>query len=190
MNEILAHYYSMAIKRTKSIDLKDIDHYLEKKEHIPSYEQYVRERGAFIDQLWLNSWLNTAGSHATYAEKKVYLSEKGFDVVGVKKKLINQLFRTEIRNEEPFDLIGWLDQKFSNQSETWNERYTKARKAYLARIKAQQKRELKRKMIAKLEYYIEQLLNEHYEELYLYVRYLLGSHIAIEFEQKKLVPSP
>jgi ATP-dependent RNA helicase SUPV3L1/SUV3 len=50
-------------------------------------------------------------------------------------------------------------------------------------------RELRKKILLKLEYYIEQLVGEHYEELYLYVRYLLGCHLAIEVEQKGIILS-
>jgi ATP-dependent RNA helicase SUPV3L1/SUV3 len=189
MNEILVNYYSKAIERTKTMVMEDIDKYLENKEYIPTYEQYLRERGQYLDQLWLNSWLNTTTSDASYFEKKSYLRDIDFDVEGLSKKLINQMFRTEIRDVEPFDVNGWLDSMFAHQLEVWEQRYKKAREAYVDRQKIQLKREVRRKLLLKVEYYIEQLLGDHYEELYLYVRYLLGSHLAIEIEQKEIILS-
>ncbi|MFC0272821.1 helicase-related protein [Metabacillus herbersteinensis] len=189
MNEILTKYYAQAVDRTKKIVLEDLFKYLERKVTLPSIEQYLRERGPYIDQIWLNSWLNTATSHASTAEKIGYLSDKGFQVEGVRKKLINQMFRTEIRDVEPFDVMGWLNSWIVDQLESWEQRYEQARESYLHQMHIQQQRELRRKMVLKVEHYINQVLGAHYEELYLYVRYLLGSNLAIEVEQKGLILS-
>ncbi|MCM3653745.1 DEAD/DEAH box helicase [Metabacillus litoralis] len=184
MNEILEDFYLKAIARTKKLALEDIDTYLESKENLPAYEQYVLERKRYIDQIWLNSWLNSATSQASNVKKKAYLSGKGFEVEGLSKKLINQMFRNEIREIEPFDLIDWLDSMFVNQGEEWEQRYVQAKEDYQNRITLQQQREAARKIVGKIDYYIDQLLGEQYEELYLYARYLLGCHLAIEIEQK------
>ncbi|MFT4414246.1 helicase-related protein [Fredinandcohnia humi] len=184
MYQLFEKYYKAAVERAKTMLMDDIDHYLESKDNIPTFEQYVKERGHFIDQIWLNSWLNTAASHIPFTLKKTYLEEHGFEVEGVRRKLLNQLFRTEIRNVEPFDLIGWLESEFADQKEGWNARYSEARKAYKERIKKQQEREVKSKIFNKLTFYVNELLGDYYEDLYLYVRYLLGSHLAIEIEQK------
>lgn len=187
MNENLEIYYKKAIERTKTMVLVDITTYLETKDIMPTYEQYSRERGQYIDQLWINSWLNTTASNATYAEKKLYLIEKGFEIEGLGKKLINQMFRNEIREVEPFDVICWLDRIYGKQTEEWHQLYDRARAAYHDRQKIQVQREVKRKLKSKVEYYIEQLLGEHYEDLYLYVRYLIGCRLAIEIEQKEVI---
>lgn len=187
MNGILASYYLKAIERTKTMVLDDIDKYLQTKEDIPSYEQYVRERGQFIDQVWLNAWLNATASHASMNEKVAYITERGFEVEEGKRKLINQLFRNEIREEEPFAVISWLDEKFLNQKEMWIQRYKEVRENYVSKKALQVKRESKRKMFLKLEYHIEQLLGEYYEEFYLYIRFLLGSQLAIKIEKQGLI---
>ncbi|MFS0863819.1 DEAD/DEAH box helicase [Fredinandcohnia sp. 179-A 10B2 NHS] len=189
MSERLEHYYQRAIERAKAMVMEDINHYLEEKEDMPSYEQYIRERGHFFEQIWQNAWLNTAGSHARYSEKKEFLEEHGFEVEDVPKKLINQLFRTEIRSVEPYNILDWLETQFANQNEAWKEKYTLARAVYTERMKNQKDREVKSKFLDKLVYYTEQLLGENYEELYLYVRYLLGSQLAIEIEQKGIILS-
>ncbi|MDR4886350.1 DEAD/DEAH box helicase [Fredinandcohnia sp. QZ13] len=184
----LEQYYNQAVERAKQMIIDDIHHYLEQLETMPTYEQYVRERGSFIEQLWLNAWLNTA-VQAPISEKKAYLEERGFDVDGVAKKLLNKLFRTEIRDVEPYDFISWLEEKFANQPNEWEKKYQSARENFESRMKQQQEREKKRKFILKLNFYLNEILSENYEELYLRIRYLLGSHLTIEIDQKGMVLS-
>ncbi|MGM7723006.1 DEAD/DEAH box helicase [Metabacillus sp. Hm71] len=184
MDDFLSKHYQKAVERTQEMAFNDLYKYLETKESLPTYEQYVRERGQYLDQIWLNAWLNSATSHASYSEKKAYLAENGYDLEGLSKKQINQMFRNEIREIKPFDLFGWLDDTFLNQVDKWEQQYIQAREAFQSRMKLQLQREERRKYLHKLEYYIDKLLNEHYEDLYLYVRYLLGSHLAIEIEQR------
>ncbi|MCC3357349.1 DEAD/DEAH box helicase [Bacillus sp. REN16] len=188
MSNQLEQYYNQAIIRAKQMIMDDIHHYLEQKEEISTYEQYVRERGAFINQLWQNAWLNTA-VQAPISEKKAYLAERGFEVEGIAKKLLNKLFRTEIRDVEAHDLVSWLEETFANDTEKWVQKYRIARKDYKARLKKQQEREKKRKFIMKLNFYLNEILSDHYDELYLRIRYLLGSHLSIEIEQKGMVLS-
>ncbi|MEH7237397.1 DEAD/DEAH box helicase [Bacillus sp. JJ1562] len=188
MSNQLEQYYNQAVVRAKQMIMDDIHHYLEQKETIPTYEQYVRERGSFIDQLWLNAWQNTA-IQAPFSEKRAYLEERGFEVEGVTKKLLNKLFRTEIRDFEHFDFISWLEDTFANQPNEWEQKYQSARKDYEARLKKQQEREKRRKFILKLNFYLNEILGDRYDELYLRIRYLLGSHLAIEIEQNGMVLS-
>ncbi|WP_010282090.1 DEAD/DEAH box helicase [Bacillus timonensis] len=188
MSKELGQLYNQAVTRAKQMIMDDINHYLEQKEPMPSYEQYVRERESFIEQIWLNAWLNTA-TQAPISEKKAYLSQHCFEVEGVGKKLLNSLFRTEVRNIEPFDFINWLEVTFANQPIKWEQKYETAREGYKNRIKKQQEREAKRKFMLKLNFYLNEILSNHYEELFLRIRYLLGSHLAIEIEQKGLILS-
>jgi len=187
MGVLLEEYYTLANDRTKSKVLEDIDRYFEEREYLPTYEQYVRERGEYIDQIWLNSWLNAASSHASNTEKREFLLERGFDLEGVSKKLVNQMFRSEIRNITPFNVLDWLDDMFLNQEDVWREKYKQARELFEERKKMQEHREKTRKLMQKFEFYMEELLGGHYEELYLYIRYLIGSHLAIEVEQQGVV---
>ncbi|WP_226665239.1 helicase-related protein [Metabacillus litoralis] len=190
MNKILQNHHAKAVERTKSLVLDDIYKYLESKEDPVSYEQYLRERSQYIEQLWLNSWLNTAASHASNSEKKEYLIEEGFEIEGISKKLINQMFRNHIRDLEQFNALSWLNSIYANKPSDWEQKQTEAKNAFEERMELQGQRELRRKFISKLEYYIDQLLGEHYEELYLYVRYLVGSQLAIEVEKKGIILSP
>ncbi|MEH7223386.1 helicase-related protein [Bacillus sp. JJ1566] len=188
MSNQLGQYYNQAVVRAKQMIMDDIHHYLEQKDTIPTFEQYVRERGPFIDQLWQNAWLNTA-VQAPFSEKKTYLEERGFEVEGVGKTLLNKLFRTEVRDIEPFDFISWLEDTFANQPKEWEQKYKSAREDFEARLKKQLEREEKRKFILKLNFYLNEIVGDHYDELYLRIRYLLGSHLAIEIEQKGMVLS-
>ncbi len=187
MSDLLAEYYTMAIDRTKAKVIEDIERYFEGKESMPTYEQYTRERGGYIEQIWLNYWLNTTSSHASSMEKREFLQGEGFDLEGVSKKLVNQMFRNEIRNIEPFNVQSWLDDQFLNHPNAWSEKYNQARELYEDRVKIQKHREKTRKLMQKFEFYMEELLGEHFEELYLYVRYLIGSHLAIEVEQQGVI---
>ncbi|MGP7817321.1 helicase-related protein [Niallia sp. 01092] len=189
MSDILSGYYYKAVERTKEMILEDIDKYLQGKKEMPSYEQYLREREEYINQIWLNTWLNSAASHASFEEKKKYLTHKGLSIEGENRKLINKLFRNEIREIKPYDYHDWLDSLFANQKSAWEIRYIKAREAYLDQQKKEKQRDIRTKLDRKFQYYIKQILDEDYEYLYLYVRYLIGSHLAIEIERKGITLS-
>ncbi|WP_077617958.1 DEAD/DEAH box helicase [Bacillus sinesaloumensis] len=184
----LEQYFNQAVERAKQMIMDDIDHYLEQQETMPSFERYVRERGQFIEQIWLNAWLNTA-IHASISEKKAYLVQHGFEVEDVSKKLLNKQFRSEIRHVKPFDLVSWLEGTFSNHPKEWEQKYQTARNEYETRIKKQEERETKRKFLLRLNFYLNEILGDHYEELYLRCRYLLGSHLAIEIDKKGMILS-
>ncbi|MGG4411420.1 hypothetical protein ABER75_22270 [Niallia taxi] len=77
MGGLLEGYYDKAIEKTKTLIIEDIERYLQEQDKLPSYEQYLRERGEFIQHIWLNTWINMAGSESSGREKKDYLEEKG-----------------------------------------------------------------------------------------------------------------
>ncbi|MFT8323136.1 MAG: helicase-related protein [Bacillus sp. (in: firmicutes)] len=190
MNDVLTAYFERAVRRTKQIILEDVDRYLQRKEMMPSYEQYVRERGEYINQIWLNTWLNITASHATFKEKKSYLTEKGVSIEGLRKKLVNKLFRTEIREVEPIDFMEWLDSLFvADEMTAWEKRYKKVRKIYLDQQEKIKQLVIQKKLEEKFLYYIEQKLKENYEDVYLYIRYLVGSHLAIDIERNGVIVS-
>lgn len=184
MNELITTYYPKAIERSKGMVYKDLYHYLEIKESEPTYEQYIRERAQYLEQIWMNAWLNFTASQVSYSEKITYLQMNGFDMEGINKKLMNQMFRNEMRNVEPFDLIDWLDSTFANQNEKWQETYKQARDAFMNKLKIEQKREAEKRLFVTVEDKIEKLLGKHYEDLYLHIRYFIGCHLAIEIEKK------
>ena len=100
----LASVYLDSVEHTKRKIRDDIILYLQAKERIPSFEEYFSERKHYIEQIWVNVWLNRASNQVPRAEKKQYLSAKGFEVEGVDRKLINNLFRTEMKTYQPFSV--------------------------------------------------------------------------------------
>lgn len=189
INPILKPQYDKAIQQTKNHILNDVNKYLEKQDCLPPFEQYMDDRKVFIEQIWLNTWLNTATSHVKYAEKKQYLTNKGLDINDLNKKVINRLFRSEIRKVEVFPYEEWLRTNLGDNKEEWEKRYKERRKIYLQNVEEQKDLEEKRKYKMKFSYYIEQLMEKHYEELFLYIRYLTGSNIALEIERNGIVLS-
>lgn len=189
MNRILNPYYLQAVERTQKLILEDVDRYLEKKETMPSYDQYILDREEYISQIWLNTWINTAASHASSEEKRRYLEENGVSVEGIPKKKLNQLFRAQIREIKPYGFQQWLNEFISDEPCSWQQIYTNAREGYLERQEQVEQRELQKKLERKFEYYIEKQVGKQYEDIYLYIRYLVGSNLAIEIERYGIILS-
>src|SRR3954454_19583750 len=99
----LESIYPLAVEHTKNKVMQDVGRYLEDKEIMPSFEQYLRERQEYISQIWINVWLNKVTNDIPRDEKKLFLNERGFETKDVNRKLINQLFRTEMREYNPFN---------------------------------------------------------------------------------------
>jgi len=189
MKRILKPYYLQAVERTQKLILEDVDRYLEKKEIMPSYDQYILDREKYISQIWLNTWINTAASHASSEEKRKYLEENGFSVEGVPKKKFNQLFRAQIREVKPYDFQKWLSGFISDEPCSWSQLYKNAREGYLERKEQMEQRERQKRLERKFEYYIEKQIGKQYEDIYLYIRYLVGSHLAVEIERYGIILS-
>ena len=137
INPILKPQYDKAIQQTKSHIMNDVNKYLEKQDRLPTFEQYMDDRKVFIEQIWLNTWLNTATSHIKYAEKKQYLTNKGLDINDLNKKVINRLFRSEIREVDVFCYEEWLRKNLGDKKEEWEKRYKERRENYLQTVEEQ-----------------------------------------------------
>lgn len=175
--------YPFAIEHTKKKVFEDIEWYLENKPESVDYGQYRSERGSYLEQLWLNIWINKATNAINKKEKKAFLAQKGFAVEGVDRKLINQLFRNEIRDFQPFDVVSWLDSVFLNHKEAWIMHYEQARTKLEARIAAQRIVEQQHEVITVIVEAVEELLKQQYELLYLYIRYYIAKQIKQDFGQ-------
>ena len=70
------YIYSQAIDHTKKKIYEDIYRYLENKETMPSFEQFRVERGHFLEQIWVNVWINKVTNAINKKEKKAFLSER------------------------------------------------------------------------------------------------------------------
>lgn len=54
----LTTIYPQAIEHTKMKVYEDINHYFETKDTLPSFDQYLADRSHYVEQIWINVWLN------------------------------------------------------------------------------------------------------------------------------------
>lgn len=180
----LEEIYPAAIEQTKQKLHEDIAHFLEKSEIIRSYQDYIDERKPFIEQIWVNVWINKASNDVPKKGKKQYLKNKGYETEGVDKKIINKLFRNEIRNFQPFNVIQWLDKQFATNPVEWEQKGKKSREAFLKRqVQAEVDRERNAYTI-ELQRWIEKYLEENFLFFYLKVRHFAAKHLMKDLNQK------
>ena len=122
--------YPEAVERTKEKIHDDLIDYLATKENIPTLEHYLIDRNHYLDQIWINVWMNKASNQVPRIEKKQFLHAKGYEVEGVDKKVMTKLFRQEIKLYQPYPIEEWLLQTYSSQDK-WLELYQNARADYL-----------------------------------------------------------
>ncbi|MDQ0229975.1 DEAD/DEAH box helicase [Metabacillus malikii] len=183
MDEQLTLFYEKAVQRAKEMVYKDMYQYFITTESLPTYQQYITDRKHYIEQIWLNSWLNSTVSHVSYSDKKQFLIKKGYEVEGISKKLINQMFRNELRELEPYDLFEWLRTKFAHHPNEWKEKYNDAKEAYHAQQLLNKQREEQRNLKLEFEKLLDDIIDLKYEEMFLYARFLLGSRLAIDIDR-------
>jgi ATP-dependent RNA helicase SUPV3L1/SUV3 len=181
----LGMIYPQAVEHTKRKVYEDIYSYLESREQMPSFDQYLKERFHYLEQIWLNVWLNKVTNDVPRNEKKQILSEKGFEVVGVDRKLINRLFRNEMRTYQPFHVLEWLKETIGENKQDWENRYNHARADFLKReelAKLQEKKE-KFKFLVKEE--AESIVMENSDQIYLSVRYSVAKQLLKDLKTKR-----
>lgn len=182
MEQRLKDLYSRAIEHTKQKVSEDIERFLEKKETVPSFEQYIVERIKYVEQIWINVWLNITNNDVPRKEKKRYLSEKGFEVEAVDKKLINKLFRNEMRLTTAFQVQEWLNEQYGHKNQIWQKKYQDVRVSLFQRVQEEQQREKIRAVFNQIEMITEKTITEDYRTLYLYVRNYLAKKIATDIK--------
>lgn len=178
----LSSIYPLAVEHTKKKVYEDIHHYLENKETAPSYEQFRIDRGHYLEQIWINVWINKATNAVNKKDKKSFLAEKGFEVEGVERKLINQLFRTEIRSYQPFDVLSWIDSVFLHKEQAWHEQYDDARRKLFRRLEEERSAKKKKELDLVIERAVEELLQREYDTVYVYIRAYVASHIIKDLQ--------
>lgn len=174
--------YEIAIQHTKNKVLEDIDRYLGSNEKIASFENYLHDRKHYLEQIWINVWLNKATNDIPKMEKKSFLIEKGFEVEGVDRKLINHLFRTEMRSYKPFDCINWVIETFEEDENQWSERYDSAREEFIKYQEITVREERKRKVFAEMDTELESILDEQYQLFYLHFRHFVAILLHSQFQ--------
>ncbi|MCM3570352.1 DEAD/DEAH box helicase [Neobacillus mesonae] len=174
--------YPQAIEHTKMKVYQDIDQYLETKAVLPPFEQYLRDRSHYLEQIWVNVWLNKSTNDVPRNEKKSFLSEKGFEVQGVDRKIINKLFRDEMREYQPFDTMSWVVESFDGQEEKWANRFEQAKQHYIKKLQEKQLEETKHKIEEEIDKAANILIEEHYQLIYLYVRSFVAKQLDADFK--------
>ncbi|GAA0314732.1 hypothetical protein GCM10008967_01540 [Bacillus carboniphilus] len=181
--------YNRAIDQTKTKVYEDINRYLGSKEEKPSFEEYLRERTPYIIQIWLNIWLNLTNSHLSKNEKKSYLEEAGYEVEGIAKKALNQIFRNEMRESPPFQVTEWLENKYAGKKELWAEQYVEAREKFIREEEERIRLAKRHRMKDEVRKVLEEIIKQYEDHLYLWIRYKMGIQISRDIEQKGYVVS-
>ncbi|MBO9129259.1 helicase-related protein [Bacillus sp. 165] len=177
MNELMT-LYPYAVEQVKNYIYEDMDHYLGNKEIKPSYEQFRMDRKHYLEQIWLNVWLNLTVNRIPKTEKKSYLISVGYDMEDVGRKLLNHLFRNEMRTFQPFDAMSWADAAFANHPKKWEEHYQQARISFLEQEKKKQlieQREHAKNSVLQAALHI---LKQDYAVIYVHVRYYIACQLT------------
>ncbi|WP_313799345.1 helicase-related protein [Cytobacillus sp.] len=177
--------YRNAIEQTKNKITEDMNNYLGKKEVMPTFEDYLAERVQYLDQIWTNIWLNKATNNVPKQEKITFLKEKEFETDNVSRKIINHLFRTEIRTYKPFDTYKWVHEKFNNQTDQWSKQYKKARADFLQKEEEDRLRIEMMRLQDSMEQSIEKIIDANEETIYLYIRVLTAEQLASDFKNRR-----
>jgi ATP-dependent RNA helicase SUPV3L1/SUV3 len=178
----LTTIYPKAIEHTKGKVYEDIDRYFETKALLPLFEQYLTDRGHYIEQIWINVWLNKSTNDVPKVEKKQFLSEKDYEVQGIDKKLFNKLFRDEMRAYQPFDVMEWLTGTFVGKEKTWEYRYELAKADFEKREEMKLLEEKKQMIQNEIEAEASEFLEENYLLFYLYVRQFVAAQLAADIK--------
>ncbi|MGM0835273.1 MAG: helicase-related protein [Bacillota bacterium] len=181
--------YPIALDQTKFKIQEDIQQFMETKEELPTFQEYLEERGNYVQQIWINVWLNKVTNDVARKEKKAFLSERGYEVEGVDRKLINQLFRNEMREYQPFAALEWLKGLEKDNTLAWEQQYKKARTLFEQRIKEKRAQAEREKVVNALELHAHQIVEKSQQEYYLIVRNYAADkldtdlHEAIKLEE-------
>lgn len=174
--------HAQAIEQTKKKLLEDIDRFVEVKTSLPSLEHYKKERQHYYEQLWLNVWLNKATNSIPRKEKKGFLKDRGYIVEGIDRKIINKLFRNELRTYKPFHVERWLNHFSTNNQ--WNHIYEKAKAAYHIRQKEEQEANRKRMILHEIQKAYDQVI-ESDKALFYMVRHEVSKKVEADLAKRQ-----
>ncbi|TYS70349.1 RNA helicase [Sutcliffiella horikoshii] len=169
--------HSTSLDLTKYKIEEDIQQYFETKEDLPTFAEYMEDRKHYVEQIWYNVWLNKVTNDVARKEKKHILSECGFETEGVDKKIINQLFKNEMREYEPFHAVEWLRQSSYTNPSVWAEKYIQARKDFQKRM---EEKRLQLRMDAvtdKVDQAAHKIVEENQANYFLYVRHFVAKKV-------------
>ncbi|MEH7277050.1 DEAD/DEAH box helicase, partial [Neobacillus vireti] len=181
MNKLTA-VYPQSIEHTKDKIIEDMNHFLEAKESLPAFNEYLTARGHYLEQIWINVWLNKVTNDVPKNEKKEFLREKGYEVQGVDRKLINKLFRDEMREYQPFDVLKWTKENFTGKEVEWEQRYQQSKADFLKRQEMSRLEDERQHIRAAIVETSSDLLENEYAQFYLYVRHFTAIQLAADIK--------
>ncbi len=178
----LVAIYPDAVQRTKEKVHEDIIQFLKTKEELPGFEEYMSNRKHYVEQIWINVWMNKATGGTPRHEKKQYLQQKGFEVESVDKKTINRLFRQEIKSYNPFPIEEWLIETYSNNHTSWRALYIHSRELYDQELKKRAFEKAKQSLIQVMIHPVEKIMIESKGLLYVQIRKLVADKLKLDFQ--------
>ncbi|WP_053366757.1 helicase-related protein [Bacillus sp. FJAT-27245] len=181
MDEIKAAH-SGAVKNTKHKIIEDVSKYMEPLETIPALEHYLADRSQYIEQLWLNVWLNKVTNGVSKMGKKEFLEQNGIETDGVNRKLINSVFRNEMRQFCPFNPSEWLRAEVDAKPGMWEELFKEARERFRNAKEAERKMEERAHLLHSMSEAAERILLDNEWLLYLYTRYEMARKLKADFD--------
>lgn len=176
--------YEEAVQHTKDKIKADINQFMEKKESCPSIEEYLSERGHYVEQIWVNVWLNKVTNDVSRSDKKSFLREKDYEVEGVDRKLINRLFRNEMRDYRPFPVHKWLEESIAPFKDEWEKTYRTARDTFFQREEKEKREEAKRMIQKELFQIINQFLEVKHDVGYIHLRHYISKKFMNDLQNK------
>ena len=169
--------HSTSVDRTKFKIEEDIQQYFETKEDLPTFGEYMEDRKHYVEQIWYNVWLNKVTNDIARKEKKQILSERGFEVEGIDKKIINQLFKNEMREYKPFHAVEWLLSSSNTTPSVWEEKYILARKYFQKRMEEKRLQLRKDAVINTVDQAAHKIVEENQTNYFLYVRHYVAKKV-------------
>jgi ATP-dependent RNA helicase SUPV3L1/SUV3 len=180
----LQRIHDESIVHTKMKIHQDIESFFEQHSERPTFEEYLRSRGHYLDQIWINVWLTRVSNQVPRVDKKDFLQERGIDTEGMARKMIDHLFRTEVRDYEPFKVTDWLEETYGLEYEKWNHLYEQTMEQFQKRQEVAQKIIKKESVLESIKEKASEVFSNHYKSLYLYIRYLVGLQMKADFHSK------
>jgi len=183
MNKI-AVIYADAVEHTKKKVRDDIIFYMQNKETMPSFTDYAYDRKHYVEQIWLNVWINLASNKVPRVEKKAYLHSHGFEVEGMDRKTMNKLFRNEIKAYHPFPIEEWLYDTFDGATEEWANMYEQVKMEYQKRKDEEAFNQKKQTLMQDIEVEVHQIVRKFHHLFYLYTRKFVADQLKVDFTTK------
>lgn len=181
---LLQKIHDESIVHTKMKIHQDIESFFEQQEVRPNFDEYLRARGHYLDQIWVNVWLTRVSNQVPRVDKKEFLQDRGIETEGMARKMIDHLFRTEVREYAPFKVTDWLEETYAQEFEKWNDLYDHTMEQVQKRKEATQKLIKKESVLEAIKEKASDVFSSGYQGLYLYIRYLVGLQMKADLQSK------